>query len=60
LIHLFKKTKGKGLRLSDLKRGCLAFRRVIKMGLGEVVSRGTISNVYIYRAGRAGIYIVIL
>ena len=51
---------GRGPRLGDLRRECLACRKVIRKGLGEVISRGTIGDMYIYRAGKAGIYMVIL
>jgi len=60
LIHPYRKTGGRGPRLGDLRRGCLALRRVIRIGLGEAISRGTIDDKYTYRAGRAGIYTVIL
>ena len=60
MIHPHRKTGGRGPRLGDPRRGCLALRRVIRTGLGEAMSRGTTGDVYVYRARRAGIYTAIL
>jgi len=54
LIHPYRKIGGRGPRLSNPRKGCLAFRGVIRIGLGEATAGGPQVGVYnVYRAVRS-------